>query len=128
MKKLLWLLILIPSYSGAVSGYVTNCTLVSISSVTPTELTNNISTNTVTNGPNSVWAVKVANEDTTSDIACSQSVRVSTSGVNAGDIVAHASAPPWNWLSWIINQAKDWYCISGNSSAGSSNAIVCTTQ
>lgn len=133
MKYLLIpILLLSPGMAHAQAAFNTTCKSVSISSYSstsiPTELTNNISTNPATNTPASVWAVKVTNLDTIADLFCSQSISVSTITANSlrGDQVPHGSGPPFNWLSWVINQSKDWYCT--NNAAAPTQAEVCLTQ
>jgi hypothetical protein len=116
--------------SRALAGaFNQTCTRVAISSssVTPTELTNNVSTNTVTNAGASVWAVKVTNLDTTNDLFCSQDKAVAATGSHMGEQIAHSSAAPWNWLSWLINSSADWYCMN-NGGSGTTFAEVCLTQ
>lgn len=113
--------------SSAFAGaYNTTCTVVSISTSVPTELTGNISTNTATNAPTSAWAIKITNLDTSADLFSSQDVAVSTFGAKLGEQIVHSSAAPWNWLYWIINSSKDWYAIS--SGAAATKASVCLTQ
>lgn len=106
--------------------YNTTCSVVSISTSIPTEITHNISTNTATTPPASVWSVKVVNLDTSADLFSSQDVAVSSFSTHQGDNIAHAAAAPWNWIAWIINSSKNWYVISNGTSA--TRALVCLTQ
>lgn len=108
------------------AAYNTTCTVVTVSTSIPTELTYNVSTNTATNAPGSVWAVKVTNLDTTADLFSSQDPAVAASGAHLGEQIAHATNAPWNWLSWIINSARDWYVLSNGAAA--TKAEVCVTQ
>lgn len=103
--------------------YNTNCSQVSISSSTPTELTGNLA-----NQRAFVWGVKVSNLDATNNLCCSQNPAVSCSlGANHGEVVAASASAPYNFLSWIINTIQPWYCKTASSTA-STNAQVCLTS
>lgn len=101
----------------------TTCTKVAISGTTPTEVSGNTA---VLSTSAQVIALKVSNIDTSADLSCSHNSAVTVAGGSTpGDLIAHASAAPWNWLSWAISAAQPWYCLS--SAGGGSNAIVCLT-
>lgn len=119
-------LICLGSTGARAGAYNTVCKVVTISNVTPTELTGNISLSPTTVAPAAVWAVKITNLDATADLFSSQSATVATSGASQGEQIAHASAAPWNWLAWIINSSKDWYAISNGGAP--TRAEVCLTQ
>lgn len=111
------------SLSKLRAAYNMTCTQVSISNSTPTEITGNL----VQPYPR-VYAVKVSNLDTAANLCCSQDASVScTSGTHHGELVAPASAPPYNWLGWVIGVNQPWYCIS-NSAGGATNAQVCLSN
>lgn len=126
MKYMFLLLALFMAPLAHAGAYNTTCGIVSISTSVPTEVTGNISTNTATNPPASVWSLKVVNLDTSADLFSSQDVAVSTFGAKQGDQVAHTASAPWNFLAWVINSAKDWYVISNGAAA--TRALICLTQ
>lgn len=126
MKTLLTVILLAAASLAHAGAFNTTCTRVSITTGTPVELTGNISTNTATVAPASVWAVKITNLDTTADLFSSQDSAVAASGSHLGETIAHATAAPWNWQAWAINSSKDWYVISNGAAA--TQAEVCLTQ
>jgi hypothetical protein len=124
MKTIIALILLVPAIVYAQSQTQTGqqtCLKTTISHTTPTELTGNLA-----NPRAFTWAVKVTNIDATANLFCSQKSNVATSGANTGEIIAPASAPPYNFLAWIVNMTQPWYCKSDG--VADTSAIVCTTQ
>lgn len=125
MKNLLiaGLLLAAPKAFAQNGVYLQNCSQVSLSSSTATEMSGN------QNFPRAfIWSIKVSNLDTTSDVCCSQDPLVScTLGAHHGDLVYRSATPPFNYLSWIINYVQSWYCRP-SSTTGPVNIELCTTS
>jgi hypothetical protein len=113
MKKLFLAFALLFGYqahSHAATTIRMKCLTISVSSSTVTEMAANTSDAMTSTG---TTAIKITNLDTANDIWCSHDSAVAISGTtHLGDQVAHASAAPWNWLSWNIGPEEPFYCLS----------------
>ncbi len=98
--------------------YVTQCSTASIST-TATEVTGNTSAINTTYGAS---AVKIANQDATNNLCCSENAGVSCS---VADVIAASASAPYNWLSWAVSTTQKWYCVA---SASTAKALICRVK
>ena len=101
--------------------YETSCSSITISSVTPTEVSGNTIVKATSVG---ISFVKVTAQDTTGTLYCSHMSSVTASGARTGESIPGTSGVK-NWLSWPISPVQLWYCIG---SAVGLTAQVCRVR
>lgn len=131
MKAALLFLLLLPRQSHAQATDLslstnTNCSLVSISSYTSTQIVTGQSTTTA---PGGQLVVSLQNQNAATGIWCNGSINVST--------LPASGVPPanlgWEVLSaggsstWTLMRTQPWYCFGGLTT-GISVGVLCTEK